>query len=220
MFTCPYCLSYNSYFRSPINSFSYIRILHASPNAPAVDILINNRPMFKDIPFKKFTNYINLPTGLYNIKIFASGTTVNPIVNTDLFIPGGIIYTIAVTDNFPHIRLFPILDVRRPIVQGKTLIRFIHLSPNTPNVDITLPNGVVLFRNIGYKEVTKYIPIEPGEYTLDLRISGIGERILTVPGINLKSNRFYTVYAVGYASKSPKLQALIPLDGNSYLQFI
>lgn len=220
MFACPYCLGFNSYFRFPVASFSYIRVLHASPNTPAVDIYVNNRQTFRNVTFKKFTDYVNLPTGLYNIKVFTAGTMINPIINTSLFIPGGIIYTVAITDTLPNIHLFPILDVRRPIIQGKTLVRFVHLSPDAPNMDITLPNGTVLFRNIGYKGVTRYISVNPEQYTLEARISGSGEKILTIPNIKFKPDRFYTVYAVGYASKTPKLQALIPLDGNSYLQFI
>lgn len=217
MFICPYYFA--SYFRSPAST-SFIRILHASPNTPMVDVYINNHPTFKNIDYKKFTDYISVPTGTYNIKVFPVGSKTKPIIDTNLFIPGGIIYTITVTGSLPNISLFPILDVRRPLIQDKTFIRFIHLSPNTSNLDITTPDGKTLFRDINYKKVTKYIPVNPGKYTIEARISSSGEKVLSVPNINLKPNRFYSIYAVGYADKAPSLQLLIPLDGNTYLKFI
>lgn len=219
MFVCPYMLRFNSYYRNP-DPISYIRVLHASPNAPAVDIYVNNNPTFRNIAYRKFSDYIPLTGGgLYNIKVFPAGNKTNPIINQNLFIPDGKIFTVAAIGEAPNISLFPIEDTPLvPIVQGKASVRFAHLSPDAPNVDITLPNGTKLFENVGYKGVTKYIPLSAGTYTVQARPTGTDKVVLTVPNIRLLPNNFYTLYAVGFASKTPGLQLLIPLDGNSYLQ--
>lgn len=217
MFSCPY-YSYGGFYRLT-EPESYVRILHASPNAPAVDVYVNNRPVFRNLSYKNFSDYVSLPPGLYNIKVFPAGTKTKAVVDTNLFIPGQKIFTVAAIGNAPNISLLPIEDVRRPKIPNKALVRFAHLSPNAPNVDITLPNGTVLFSNVGYKDVTQYIPVDPGVYTLEAREAGTNKKVLIVPNIRLSPNRFYTVYAVGDVSKAPGLQVLIPLDGNSYLQF-
>lgn len=219
MFICPYLSNSKNYFRNP-DPESYVRILHASPNAPAVDVYVNNFPSFKNIAYRGFSNYVKLPgSGLYNIKVFPAGTNVNPVINTNVFITDGKIYTIAAIGELSNISLLPIEDPRIPITPGKTSIRFVHLSPDTPSVDVTLPNGTKLFSDVSYKEITNYTTVNPGTYTLQVRIAGNDKVALNVPNIRVKPNRFYTVYAIGFSSKTPGLQALIPLDGNSYLQF-
>lgn len=214
MFICPYLFRSNILFRNPT---SYIRLLHVSPGSPAVDIYINNVPTIRGLAYKGFTEYRPISSGLYNIKVYPSGNTTSPLIDTSLFIPDGIIYTIAAIGTPPNISLQPIEDTRRPIIEGKTLLRFAHLSPDTPNVDITLPDGTILFNNVGYKQVTRYISVNPGVYRVQARLTGTDKVILEVPNINLSPNRFYTIYAVGLSSGNPPLQVLIPLDGNSYL---
>lgn len=113
--------------------------------------------------------------------------------------------------------LLSIEDVRHPKIPDKAFIRFGHLSPEAPTLNVVLPNGNTLFSNVSYKQITPYIPVDPGTYTIEARSSSSDERILYVPNIRLRGDRFYTIYAVGNLSKPPELQVLIPLDGNSYI---
>lgn len=218
MFTCPYLSKFNRQYRKPDPS-TYMRVFHASPNAPALDVYVNNTPAFRNLSYRGFSRYVPLPGGgLYNIKVFPAGTRENPVINTNVFIPVGRIYSIAIIGELSNISLLPIEDPRIPITAGKASLRFVHLSPDAPNVDITLPNGTKLFSDVAYKEIENYINVNPGTYTLQARVAGTNNIILTVPNIRLTSNRFYTVYSVGFTSRTPGLQFLIPLDGNSYLQ--
>ncbi|WP_099189121.1 DUF4397 domain-containing protein [Tepidibacter mesophilus] len=197
---------------------SHIRVLHASPDAPPVDIYANNNLIAKNIPYKSFTPYISVPPGNYVISVFASGTKQNPVLVKNIQIPNDTIATVAATGYVSDLDLLPILEPIEPIPTNKTMIRFIHLSPNTPNVDITLPNGAILFEDVEYEEVTEYIPVPPGNYTVEAKVAGTDQTALIVPNINLKPNRFYSIYAVGFLNDKPPLQVLIPLDGNSYIK--
>lgn len=217
MFYCPYEI-YSPYFyrEQQPQSNSFVRVLHASPNAPMVDIYANDNLIIKRISYKQFTPYFQLPSGRYNIKIYSSGTKTNPILNSEVNIPENMIFTIAAIGKMPNIELYAVSDMAT-INQTKTLIKFVHLSPNTPNVDITLPNGTKIFENVGYKDTTNYITVNPGTYTFQARPTGAQNVILNVPNIKLKPNRAYTIYAVGLAGGTPSLQVLIPLDGSSYI---
>lgn len=197
---------------------SFIRGLHASPNAPAVDIYVNNVLTGKDVAYKEFTQYIPLAGGLYNIKAYPTGTKVNPVIDTNVNIPPNSIFTIALTGMLADIALTLVQEPPIQRLPSETFVRIAHLSPNTPNVDITLPNGTNLFSDVEYKEVTDYIPIRPGVYELQARRVGTNNIILTVPNTNLRSGNIYTVYIVGLESGSPTLQVLIPLDGSTYLK--
>lgn len=197
---------------------SYIRILHASPDAPPVDIYVNNNMIASNLKYKDFTDYKPLQSGVYNIKVFAAGTQENPVINTDYFIPGNSIITVAATDKLENISLLPINDTQMPINPSKVYLRFGHLSPDAPSVDVRLPDGTNLFEDVEFKEVTDYIEVNPGTYTVEVFPTGTDTQVLYVPNIQLKPNRFYTVYAVGLVEDEPPLEVLIPLDGNSYIR--
>ncbi|MBW9145315.1 DUF4397 domain-containing protein [Clostridium sp. CM028] len=217
MFYCPnnYNDPYPLYRVTPKNS--YFRILHASPKSPAVDVYINDMLKFKNLTYGAFTDYIEVMAGNYNVKLYATGTKTTPVLNKNIFIPPEKIYTVAVIGLLPNIELLPIPE---PIVinpSNNAYIKFAHLSPNLGAVDVALPDGKILLKNIKYKQFTDYIEVPVGTYTLEVRPTGTTNIALYVPNIKLKPNRFYTVYAVGLANDIPGLQALIPLDGSSYL---
>jgi hypothetical protein len=107
-----------------------------------------------------------------------------------------------------------------PIDPNNAMIRFTHLSPNAPAVDITLPDGTILFGNVPFMHLTRYLSVPASNYTLQVRVAGTPTVVLTVPNVVLEPDTFYTVYAVGLVGETPELQALLLLDGNSYLDFM
>lgn len=210
-FECPY--------RSPERSVSFVRVLHASPNAPAVDIYVDRNLIVRGLRYQRFTRYLPVSPGKHNIRVFPTGKRTDPVINTEVTVPVNTIYTAAVIGTLPNISLFPVNDPIELLPRDKVFIRFVHLSPNAPKVDITLPNGTKVFEDVEYKEITDYQLLNPGTYTFDIRIAGTDKIALRVPHIILKPNRFYSLYAVGLAGGKPPLQVLIPLDGNSYIKF-
>jgi hypothetical protein len=217
MFYCPKN-TYNPYYQFRVSPMtSYLRVLHASPKSPAVDVYINDLLKFRNLTYGAFTDYIEVITGNYNVKVYAAGTKASPVLNKNIFVPPEKIYTVAAIGLLPSIDILPIPEPKVINPSDKAYIKFAHLSPNTGAVDIALPNGTILFKNISYKGFTDYIEVPAGTYTLEARPTGTTTTVLHVPNVMLKPQRFYTVYAVGLINDRPGLQALIPLDGSSYL---
>jgi len=207
------------YVQGTINQQNtYIRVLHAVPNAPAVDVYVNEKKIGTNLTYREFSEYVTLPAGQYSLQIFPAGQKDSPVIQKNVNIPAGSIYTVVASGTLPNIELVSVPEPRADIPQGMTYVRFAHFSPNAPNVDVRLPDGSLLFQNIGYKEMASYIPVRPGTYTFEVFPTGGDKRVLYVPNITLKANRFYTIYAVGLVGNTETpLQVLVPLDGNSYL---
>ena len=201
------------------NASSYIRLLHASPGAPAVDVYANDMLIAQNLAYRGFTPYLKVDPGEYRVAVYPTGTKTNAVIDTKLSIPPYTIYTVAAIGQLPNLSLLPVLDPRITIPPGMVMVRFVHLSPDAPAVDITTGDGTPLFTNVSYKHISNYIPVPPGTYTLQARITGTDDFVLHVPNVTLQPNRFYSVYAIGLAADEPTLQVLIPLDGNSYLTF-
>lgn len=210
----------NSLFRDDPAMRSYVRILHAAPRMPNVDIYIDDKLTVSNFAYRAFTEYLPITGGRkYKVTVYPAGQKGRPLYSTFLEVIPQLIYTVAAI-GFPesNFTLLPIVDTRVKLEPDKALVRFVHLSQNTPAVDITLPDGSVLFSNVQYKEIADYISVPYGKYDLQARLHGTDTIVLNVPNIVLKSRRVYTVYAVGLLSNDPPLQALIPLDGSSYLE--
>jgi len=67
--------------------FSYLRILHASPGTPNVDIYANAALIAANLSYRGFTEYLQLLPGRYNIKVFRAGTTAPVLLDTEVELP-------------------------------------------------------------------------------------------------------------------------------------
>jgi hypothetical protein len=193
---------------------SYVRILHASPDAPPVDIYANGDLVANDLAYEQMTNYVPVPPGDYTIQVYPAGTTTNPVIDTTLSVPEKSSFTVAAVGNLADIGLYPIQEMYMPMVDKRSsYVSFAHLSPDAPAVDVTLPDGTKLFSDISYKEYADYINVEPGTYTLQVRPAGANQIVLTIPNVKLSPGEIYTVYAVGLLNGQPTLDAIISTDG-------
>ena len=191
---------------------SLLRVFHAAPQAPAVDVYINEKLVFSNLQFTQFSSYVKLKEGEYRIDIFQTGTMVQPIISGSLDLDEGQMLTIAAIGNLDDLSLLVINDNADKKASPKvSSFRVVHLSPNTPAVDI-LVNNKILVENLAFKQNTSYVDIAPGSYNIEAVLNSNKESVL-VFGVMLKTNRIYTIYIVG---ESPNLRAIQSVDGNTY----
>jgi hypothetical protein len=188
---------------------SKIRVLHAVPNAPAVDVYANDNLIVKNLAYKEMSPYLPVPSGNYNIKVYPTGETTNPVIESSVYIPENSIYTIAAIGELPDISLYPIQEPTSANKTGISCVRFIHLSPNAPPVDIKLPDGSIVFSNVPFKSIASYTCVPSGTYTFRVNPAGTDNVVLTVPNVRLNPNTFYTIYAIGLVGETPNLEALL-----------
>jgi len=193
----------------------YIRILHAVPDAPNVDVYANNKLIAENLNYKQFTAYMPIPQGTYEISLYVAGSTNSPIIINSINIDIDTRTTVAVVGTLCTISFLAIPDYVRtiPVNLNEADIRFIHLSPNAPTVDITLPNGSIIFENVSFKELTIYKTVPASKYTLQVRVAGTSTVALTIPDLLFESKNVYTIYVIGFLDGTPELEALFILDG-------
>lgn len=193
--------------------YGYVAVMHAVPDALAVDVYADNTLIAENLAFGTYTNYIKVPAQSYQITVYVSGTRMNPVITKMLIVGKGEFLTAVAVGTIATIDLVAIEDADVPRIEDKALIRFAHLSPNAPAVDITLPDGTKLFSDVTFKEVTEYIAVDQMNYTLQVRLAGTDTMVLVVPNVNVRNNNYYTVYAVGLVGQQPELEALLVQDG-------
>lgn len=196
----------------------YVRVIHTVPDAPNVDIYVNDKLIINNLAYGSYTDYLPIPEGTYKISLYVAGTKNPPVLSNMLTVNKNSILTVAAVGTLSDIELLAITDVNETRKPGKAMIRFLHLSPNAPAVDITLPDGTVIFSNVSFKHITPYIDVAPMNYTLQVRVAGTSSVVLTIPNVNLVADKYYTVYAIGLAGGKPELEALLLLDGENSMR--
>ncbi len=208
MFFYPYpCIISSSMMPRQMNSF--VRVLHASPDASAIDIYANDVPIITNLAFSEFTQYLPVPTGNYNIKVYSTGNTTDSLIDTHIYVPEDTVTNVSIIGELPDISLFQVSESIIPANYGEPCIRFVHLSPDTQAVDIKFEDDSIMFENVEYKEVTNYVCALTGTHNFKVTPTGSNEAILTVSDVTLDPNYTYTIYAVGLTEGTPELKTLL-----------
>lgn len=174
-----------------------VRVVHASPDAPAVDIWVNGAPAFTNVPFEMITTFAGVPAGSYNVKVVPAGATTPVVIEADLNLAAATDYTVIATGMLASIE--PVILTATPGAPqaGQAWVRFFHASPDAPAVDIAVTGGSVLFPNVSFQQGTDYLPVPAGTYNLEARVAGTATVALEIPGVMLADGGVYTAYATG-----------------------
>ncbi len=198
---------------------SYIRVFHAAPGAPEVDIYANGRIIARRIAFGQFSDYIAVDSGTYIIEGFPVGLHDSPVLRVNVPIAERKVYTLAIIGILPNIGILPVDDVYQPISSDRTNIRFINLSPNAPGLSLGIRGGMELFSDISYTEVSDYRAMPPGRHNLVVTPTGTPTVVANLPNVRLLPRRNLSFYVVGMFGQQPSsLEVYIPMDGTTYLR--
>jgi hypothetical protein len=179
-------------------SYAKVLVTHASPNAPGVDLLVDNsKQNTAALNFPSNTGYLQVEAGTRNIKVNVSGTSTT-VINADLALSKDQNYSVFAIDSVSKISALVLTDDLTAPASGKAHVRFVHLSPNAPAVDVAVTGGAVVFGNKAFKDYTAFTPLDAGTYNLEVRVAGTSTVALPLPGITLQAGKIYTVFAKGF----------------------
>ncbi|WP_246000651.1 DUF4397 domain-containing protein [Pontibacter diazotrophicus] len=175
-----------------------VMVVHASPDAPGVDLLINDTKVnTAALTYPNNTDYLNVPSGTQNIKVNAAGTSTS-VIEANLDLDPNAAYTIFAINTLDNIEALVLEDDLTAPAANMAHVRFVHLSPDAPAVDVAVQGGPVLFSNRSFESATAFTPVAVGTYTLEVRPAGTMDVVLTVPDVELSNSGIYTIFAKGF----------------------
>jgi hypothetical protein len=197
-----------SFFAASAADEARVRVIHASPDAPAVDVYANGSRVLSDVRFKASSGYMTVPAGNYQFEVFAAGAnpdTDGPVLTVSADLEAGTDYTVMAVDSLSQIKARIFVDDNTAPAAGKAHVNVIHAGPNAPAVDVAVAGGPVLVGDLGFGSKAGPLPIDSGTYDLELRPAGTSSVALPLPGIELESGNIYTFVATGYLDAEPAL---------------
>ncbi|MDW8357329.1 DUF4397 domain-containing protein [Thermus sp.] len=176
-----------------------VRVAHLSPDAPAVDVLVNGQRAITNLAFKEVTPYLALPAARVRVQVVPAGQNSPAVIDAELDLREGVYYTVAATGFLAQIRPQVYTDALAGLFPraGFARVRVVHTSPDAPAVDVAVKGGSVLLSNLPFPRASGYLVVPAGRYDLEVRVAGTNQVALNLPGVNLESGKTYTVFAVG-----------------------
>lgn len=171
-----------------------LRAYHASPNAPNVDILLDNTVVAPNVAYLSAFGFANVPAGARNVKVNAAGTSTT-VINVTPTLAAGRAYTAYAVGFLANIEALLVEDNLTLPPGGQTKIRVIHGSPDAPVVDV-LANDNRVLANVPFKTASDYLTVPAGTYTFKVNVAGT-TTTATQATVTLAANKIYTAIAVG-----------------------
>ncbi len=187
-----------------------VRVLHAAPGIGNVDIYLNGMRILKNFPYKKLTHYLSLPKGKYQIDVYPVDNLTSTLMSRKVEVAPDKMYTLAATGSDKNFYLLAFEDEPH-VPTGEAKLRFVHLSPDTPPVDVAVKHGDTAFSAIPFRKATPYLGVTPMTLDLEVRPTGSDQTALSLPNVQLQPNTTYSIYAIGLSKPNTpnKLEALI-----------
>jgi hypothetical protein len=156
--------------------------------------------------YNNYTGYFPVEPGTRTLRadtlLDASRATPKPsapVLNAPIALAADRFYTLFIADTLQSIETVLVEDDLTPPDQasGKAKVRFAHLSPDAPAVDVAVKGGGVLFSNQSFKGVTPFVEVTASTYNLEVRPAGTTTVALPLNDIRFDAGKMYTVVAAG-----------------------
>jgi len=193
----------HDYFPPPVSA---LRIIQASPNLGRVDLTLDGAPLFNDINFKESSGYQKLHPGSYEVRVLPHNQLEPIYLDSNIYLKTSSAYTYLVTGerNSSDYRkkidsIFIEDDIELPD-SNDIKIRMIHACVHCPPLEIRA-NGVVLFNNVSYRQISEYQLMEASRYSFHVFQISRGHSLQSFD-LDLRTHKdksaVYTLVATGH----------------------
>jgi hypothetical protein len=212
----------------PLPSFARVQVIHNSPS-PSVDVYLDDALILDDFNFHDATNVGLLPANTpFDLAVApANSTSVNDAIYTLPVVNGldrskfYVIMAAGVVGNFlTPFQLYLNENARyRSATAVNTDLAVFHGAPDAPDVDVTLPGGIVIFDNITFGAFTNYLSVPAAAYTIQITPANDNNTVVKtyIADATTFAGEAATLYASGYLGGTPKFEVWAAFaDGTTF----
>jgi hypothetical protein len=190
-------------------------VIHAAPNAPNIDVLIDGTRVLAARPYKSASNYFAVAAGTRVTTVNVANTSTN-LMNSNIIVSANADQTILAVGPVGNIQPVVRADNNTAPAGNNVRARLIHAASGVSNVDIylTAPNddistGAATAANIAFRGTTTDVDFPAGQYRVRVTPAGARTPVLLDTGtINLTAGKIYTSVLVGGAGQPSEILVL------------
>jgi Domain of unknown function (DUF4397) len=197
-----------------------VRVVHASPDAPDVDVLLDDAEVLSDVPYLATSDYLETTDGEHNLKVNAAGTTTT-VIDADVTLTDGADYTVIASGLVAQIEPIVLEDDNTAPASGSVRVRAIHGAPSAPSVDVyvtapgaDLATATPTLTGVDFGEFSDYLEVPAGDY--QVRVTPAGTKIVAIDSgaLTLSGGEVRTVIAVDATGGGAPFDFLVLADLN------
>ena len=195
-----------------------LRALHASPDAPNVDISVNGTSVAKDVPYETATSYLKIKDGKTQIQVFPTGTT-TAVLDYTFTATNKSYYTFLAANKVASIQSLFFTDNNSTPPAGDFNLRLIHGAPSAGNVDIyiTAPGaalGTPTLSNVAFAASSGYLSEPAGSYEVRITPTGTQTVVIDTGSLTFAAGQVRTAVALDPVNETGPFQAVVLDDLN------
>lgn len=190
------CSKDKDYTPAPISG---LNVIHASPTAEKLDFFVENtRANNTDFAFGNKMGYLNLYSGLRRL-VTTKKNSSTPLLTENFTLEDQKIYSLFIYDKLDVIKYLMIKDEITAPASGKAKIRFVHLSPDAPALNLNIGGkDTDLFTDKSFKGYTEFVDIDPADkVTFNVKNKADGTLAVKIEDVKIEANKVYTVWVKG-----------------------
>ncbi len=178
-----------------------VNIIHASPDAPGVDVYVNGELALENLEFGAASGWVALPAGEHQVQVTATGGAADDaVIDAMVELEAGAAYEVTAVGLLADIAPVIYQTDLSELGEDEARIKVVHASPDVAGVDVAVTGGDVLIENLEFPAASEALVVPAGTYDLEVRPSGTEDVALPLPGVVLEAGMVYTVYAIGQAA--------------------
>jgi hypothetical protein len=188
-----------------------VDIVHASPDAPAVDVYVDGQLALSNLAFGSFSGWVPVPAGDHQVQVTATGAAPDTaVIDATVTLDAGVAYQVAATGTLANIAPAIFQTDLGALDANTARVRVIHASPDAPAVDVAVTGGDVLISNLAFPNASDALEVPAGTYDLEVRPTGTTDVALALPGVQLDGGMVYDIFAIGQVSDGSLKVLVIP----------
>ncbi len=176
-----------------------VRVIHALPDGPPVDIYAGRDKLISGLAFKGPAAYVNVPARLSSARVTRAGEQATLLGPVDATLVAGKDYTAVMLGTVASRRVTPLLlaDDNTPPDAAKAKIRVVHAAPDAPPVDVLVDDRPAISNLAFGKATDAYTQLDARTYQVKIAPTGATTAVLGPLPLALEAGKVYTVLAVG-----------------------
>ncbi|MGZ8399296.1 MAG: DUF4397 domain-containing protein [Gemmatimonadales bacterium] len=197
-----------------------VRVVHASPDAPNVDVLVDDAQVLSAVPYLGASGYLDVPAGSRNVKVNAAGTSTT-VIDADLPLTAGTSYTVIAGGLVSDIAPIVVEDDLSAPSSGNVKVRAVHGAPSAPAVDIyvTAPGADLAaatptLTNVPFGAASDYLEVPAGDYQVRVTPAGLKVVVIDSGSLTLAAGQVRTAIAVDSEGGGAPFDLLVLADVN------
>lgn len=196
-----------------------VRVVHASPNAPAVDVLVDDATALSSVPYRASSDFLSVNAGLRRLRVRAAGTTTT-VIDATVSLAAQESYTVLATGLLAGIQPLVVIDTLTAPAAGQVKVRVIHGAPAAAGVDVyvTAPGANIatatpVLTNVPFRGVSNYLTVPAGQY--QIRVTPTGTTTVAIDAtVTFTAGQIRTIVATDAPGGGAPLAPIVLADRN------